>query len=264
MFIDTHTHIYSDDFDADRDAVVQRAVRAGAERLLLPNVDEASIAPMLQLCAAYPGLCHPMMGLHPEELPADPWPLLRRMEALLEADRQGERQYVAVGEVGIDLYWDASRREEQIEVFRYQTGWAVRHRLPLVIHCRGAHRELCEALRPYRDDLVGGVFHCFGGTADEARELLAFPRFALGVGGILTFKRSTLPAVLRQAVPLERIVVETDAPYLTPAPYRGRRNEPAMIPYILEELARTYGITPAQDARATTETAENIFFRQGD
>lgn len=262
MFIDTHTHIYGEEFGADRDAVVQRAVAVGAEHLLLPNVDEASIAPMLRLCAAYPGLCHPMMGLQPEELPADPWPLLRRMEILLETDQREERQYVAVGEVGIDLYWDASRRDEQIEVFRHEIAWAVRYRLPLVIHCRNAHRELCDTLRPYRDDLAGGVFHCFGGTADEARELLAFPGFALGIGGILTFKRSTLPDVLRQAVPLERVVVETDAPYLTPVPHRGKRNEPAMIPYILEKLAETYGITPAEAARTTTETAENIFFRR--
>ena len=164
MFIDTHTHIYTSEFDADRTEVVARAVKAGAAALLLPNIDEASIRPMLDLCAAHPGLCRPMMGLHPTELPPDPWPLLQRMERLLA---EPGHPYVAVGEVGVDLYWDASRRDEQMKVLAHQAEWAVRFGLPLMVHTRAAHREVVEVLRPLARQLTG-VFHCFGGTADEA------------------------------------------------------------------------------------------------
>ncbi len=238
-FIDTHTHIYTEEFDADRCKVVERAKAAGARHLLLPNIDEASIEPMLRLCQEYPGFCFPMMGLHPTELPPAPMPLLSRMEQMLAAEGN---PYVAVGEVGVDLYWDSSRREEQLECFRIQTEWAVRYGLPLMVHSRAAHRELVDTLRPFADSL-SGVFHCFGGTADEARELLTlFPGFVLGIGGVLTFKRSTLPDVLREAVPLQRIVVETDAPYLAPTPHRGKRNEPSFVPLVVNALADVYGL----------------------
>lgn len=265
QFIDTHTHIYGEEFAADRHEVVSRAVEAGAMRLLLPNVDEQSIEPMLSLCREFPGLCLPMMGLQPEELPADPWPLVERMERMLrdnlsmEAASADAPRYVAVGEVGLDYYWDASRREEQIAVFRREVEWAAELKLPLVIHCRSAHRDLCDVLQPYRDSLSGGIFHCFGGTADEARELLSFPGFFLGIGGVVTFKKSTLPDVLREVVPLDRVVVETDAPYLTPVPYRGKRNEPAYIPHILEKLAAVYGVTPDEAAMQTTRNARTLF-----
>ncbi len=254
-FVDTHTHIYIEDFDADRDEVVSRARRAGAVKLLLPNIDEATIGPMLQLCEAYPGLCFPMMGLHPTELPADPWPVLERMEKRLSDDRR----FVAVGEVGLDYYWDDSRRAEQIEVFRRQTEWAVRYGLPLMIHSRSAHRDLVDVLRHYADRLHGGVFHCFGGTAEEAAELLAFPGFALGIGGVVTFKKSTLPAVL-SGVPLDRLVLETDAPYLAPVPFRGKRNEPSFVPNIISRLSDIYAVEPAEVASRTTSTAEHLFF----
>lgn len=255
-FIDTHTHIYDEEFRADVDEVIGRAREAGAERLMLPNVDEASIAPMLDLCERYPDLCFPMMGLQPEELPAEPGPLLDRMEELFSS-----RKFYAVGEVGIDLYWDSSRRDEQIEVFRREVEWAIRYELPLVIHCRAAHRDLCDTLSIYRERLRrGGIFHCFGGTVDEAHELLTFTGFCLGIGGILTFKKSTLPAVLSEGIPLERIVVETDAPYLTPVPHRGKRNEPAYIPFILQKLAEAYDVTLEEVARVTTLNAEKVFF----
>lgn len=255
QFIDTHTHIYGPEFDDDREEVVRRAREAGAAQLLLPNVDEASIDPMLRLCAAHPDLCRPMMGLQPEELPADPAPLLDRMERLLAGGG-----YAAVGEVGIDLYWDDSRRDEQVEAFRRQAGWAVRFGLPLVIHCRKAHREVMSVLRPMAAKLrAGGVFHCFGGSADEAREVLELPGFCLGIGGVLTFKKSTLPDVLREAVPLERIVTETDAPYLTPVPHRGKRNEPAYVPHIIDKLAEVYALPPEEVARVTTQNARRLF-----
>lgn len=256
-FIDTHTHIYTAEFDADRDAVVARAVGAGARALLLPNIDEASLGPMLSLCAAQPALCRPMLGLHPTELPDDPAATLDRMERLLD---EPSHPFVAVGEVGIDLYWDASRRDEQIAVLRRQTEWAVRHALPLVIHSRAAHADIVGTLRPYAGQLAGGVFHCFGGTAEEAQELLGlFPTFALGIGGTVTFRKSTLPEVLRTAVPLSRLVVETDAPYLAPTPHRGHRNEPAYVPLVLRKLAEIYGVSAEEAAAATTRTAQRIF-----
>lgn len=236
-YIDTHTHIYGEEFDDDRTVVVERALKAGAQHLLLPNIDEASIQPMLALCKAYPDLCRPMMGLHPTELPADPWPLLNKMEGLLTAPNA---PYIAVGEVGIDLYWDDSRRNEQICVFKHQAEWALRFGLPLMVHSRAAHRELVDTLLPFKDDITG-IFHCFGGSDEEAHELLqTFPGFVLGIGGVVTFKKSKLPAVLRANVPLERIVVETDAPYLTPTPYRGTRNEPSYVPLVIAKLAEVY------------------------
>ncbi len=255
-FIDTHTHIYTEEFAADRKEVVARAIDAGAERLLLPNIDEASIAPMLQLCEKYPQLCHPMMGLHPTELPADPWPLLNRMEQMLATPGN---PYVAVGEVGIDLYWDSSRREEQIATFAHQARWAEKYELPLMIHSRAAHRDLVETLHPYAQSLTG-VFHCFGGTAEEAEELLTtFPHFVLGIGGVLTFKKSKLPAVLHSVVPLNRIVIETDAPYLTPTPHRGERNEPSYLPFVINKLAEVYDVHTEQVEETLMVNTHRIF-----
>lgn len=255
-FIDTHTHIYAEEFDADRADVVERACKAGAELLLLPNIDEASIPRMMALCKAYPALCRPMMGLHPTELPTDPWPVLDRMEQLLSAPNS---PYVAVGEVGVDLYWDASRREEQIAVFKHQAEWAVRYNLPLMVHSRSAHRELIDTLLPWQHELRG-VFHCFGGTADEAHELLTtFPGFVLGIGGVVTFKKSKLPAVLRSQVPTDRIVVETDAPYLTPTPYRGQRNEPAYVPLVVAKLAEVYEVPIEQMEQTLIDNTHRIF-----
>lgn len=255
-FIDTHTHIYGEEFATDRAEVVERAMNAGAQRLLLPNIDEDSIKPMMQLCQAYPNLCRPMMGLHPTELPVDPWPVLEHMEHLLTEEGH---PFVAVGEVGVDLYWDDTRREEQIAVFKRQAEWAARFHLPLMVHTRSAHRELVDTLLPLKDDLCG-VFHCFGGTADEANELLStFERFVLGIGGVLTFKKSKLPAVLRSVVPINRIVVETDAPYLTPMPYRGKRNEPAYIPFVVAKLAEVYDVPLEQMEETLLSNTHHVF-----
>lgn len=272
-FIDTHSHIYGEEFDEDRDAVVQRAIDAGAEYILLPNIDANSVGPMLALCDDYPTLCRPMIGLHPTELPDDPKPLLDQMEQMLEASQTATQvsascaggtsevssRFIAVGEVGVDLYWDASRREEQMEVFRRQVEWSIRFNLPLVIHSRSAHAELMEVLTPFKDQLPGGIFHCFGGTAEEARELLTFPGFVLGIGGVVTFKKSSLPIILKECVPLDRIVLETDAPYLAPTPHRGKRNESAYIPLVIEKLAEIYETTPEHIAEVTTATAKALF-----
>ncbi len=255
--IDTHTHIYGEEFEEDRTGVVHRALEAGVTTLLLPNIDESSWEPMLQLCQAHPGVCFPMIGLHPTDLPADPTPQLDRMEQTLE---NPAHPYVAIGEVGIDLYWDDTRASEQVLALQRQAEWAIRFNLPLIIHSRAAHRLLVDTLLPYADKLPSGIFHCFGGTAEEAEELLtAFPHFVLGIGGVVTFKKSTLPEVLKAKVPLSRIVLETDAPYLAPTPHRGKRNEPAYLPLVAQKLAEIYDVSPAEVERMTTETTLRIF-----
>ncbi len=179
------------------------------------------------------------------------------MEKHLSAEKH---PYIAIGEVGIDLYWDASRKEQQIAALQRQTEWAIRHELPLIVHSRSAHRDIVDTLRPYAAQLTGGIFHCFGGTAEEARQLLTtFPRFVLGIGGVLTFKKNTLPETLQNEVPLERIVLETDAPYLAPTPHRGKRNEPSYIPIIINKLAEIYNTTPRIVEEETMKTTRKIF-----
>lgn len=262
-FIDTHTHLYSEEFDSDRVTVVERALQVGAKKLFLPNCNEESVDPMLQMCRDYPGVCYPMLGLHPTEMSSDPDAELDRLEALLQQTagktNASSPRFIGIGEVGIDLYWDSSRREEQIRVFSRQVEWALQYELPLMIHARSAQKEVIDVLRPYRTTSLKGVFHCFTGTADEAAELLNFSGFSLGIGGVLTFKKSALPASLPAAVPLDRIVLETDAPYMAPVPHRGKRNESSFLPAVILKLAEIYGVSSAEVCRCTTQTALRIF-----
>ncbi len=256
--IDTHSHIYEASFSADREEVVGRARQAGVEYILLPNINAESIAPMLDLCRQYPGYCFPMLGLHPEDVVPDTYKqVLQDMERLLEAP---DHPYIAIGEVGLDYYWDTSNAKEQEEAFRTQIEWAAKYSLPLSIHSRSAHRQLVAALNEYRDEALSGVFHCFGGTAEEAQELLGFPNFVLGIGGVLTYKKSTLPEVLT-TVPLERIVLETDAPYLAPVPYRGKRNESAYVVEVLHKIAYIYNVSEQEAEDITNDNVKRIFQR---
>ena len=256
--IDTHSHIYEPEFDADLEEVVQRARQAGVEYILLPNINAGSILPMLDLCRQYPGYCFPMLGLHPEDVvPATYKQVLSDMAKQLEGQHH---PYIAIGEVGLDYYWDTSNANEQEEAFRTQIEWAIQCSLPLSIHCRNAHRQLVAALNEYREEALSGVFHCFGGTAEEAQELLEFPDFVLGIGGVLTYKRSTLPEVLT-TVPLERIVLETDSPYLAPVPYRGKRNESAFMVEVLRKIANIYNVSEQEAENITNSNALRIFRR---
>ena len=253
--IDTHSHIYLEEFDNDREAVVEHARKAGLRHLVLPNVDMHTYDAMVGTHEAHSGYTSMAMGLHPTSVEAD-W--IEQLDAT--ESHFDDHKFVAVGEVGIDLYWDESRREEQVAILQRQAEWAARFHLPLVIHSRSAHRLLVDTLLPFADSLPGGVFHCFSGTTEEAQELLdCFPRFVLGIGGVVTFKKSTLPATLRAAVPLDRIVVETDCPYLAPTPHRGKRNEPAYVPLVIEKLADIYEVMPEKVAQQTTETAKRLF-----
>ena len=254
--IDTHAHLYVEDFESDIDEVVARAQTNGVEKVFLPNINAESIAPMHHLCNRFPSFFYPMMGLHPTDVTADYNALLGDMEQLLTPTHP----YIAVGEVGLDYYWDRTFYEEQKEAFSRQIGWAVAHNLPLMIHSRSAHKELVEVLKDTKGAEHSGVFHCFSGSRDEAEELLGFDGYMLGIGGVLTYKKSTLPEAL-QEVPLERIVIETDAPYLSPTPHRGKRNESAHLIHVVEALSRIYNKPVMEVAEAVHANALKVFSR---
>ncbi len=262
MIIDTHSHLYGEEFLADISDVINRARAAGLGKIFLPNINAASIEPMLALTRRDPDFFYPMIGLHPEDLGTTWREVLPQMEALLQ---QPEHPFIAIGEVGLDYYWDRSLNEEQQEAFAIQVGWAQKYGLPLMIHTRDAHRELVNILKQQivhcklSNCTLSGVFHCFGGTAEEAVELLEFEGFMLGIGGVVTFKKSHLPDVLKAAVPLERIVVETDSPYLTPVPYRGKRNESAYLVEVLRKLSQIYEKDIEEVASITTSNALKTF-----
>lgn len=253
-FIDTHSHIYGEEFTEDIEQVILRAKQANVSHILLPNVNRESIEPMLSLCQRYPGYCFPMMGLHPEDIKEDYRDVLKDMHQRLTEDNH---PYVAVGEVGLDYYWDRSLYDLQQEVFEEQINWAIETGLPLMIHTRSAHDELVSIMKRHAGDHLTGIFHCFSGTAEQAHELLQFEGFALGIGGVLTFKKSTLPDALRE-IPLDRLVIETDAPYLAPVPMRGKRNEPAFAQYTLTRLAELYNTTPVEVASRTNMAVARI------
>lgn len=251
--IDTHTHIYEPEFDEDRDEVLQRAHAAGLTHLFLPNINEESIPRMLTLCDCDPQHLHPLLGLHPEDVKEDFRSVLERMRQQLEVPHP----YVGIGEIGLDFYWDQTFANQQEEAFVTQLHWAERYNLPVVIHCRAAHETLVRLMQPFQH--LRGIFHCFAGTTEEASELLRFPHFMLGIGGVLTFKKSKLPDVLAQTVPLTRLVLETDAPYLAPTPHRGKRNEPAFLPAVAERLSEVYGVSMEKVVQQTSENALQLF-----
>ena len=258
-YIDTHCHLDGEEFAADRDAIVQRAREAGCTHIFLPAIDAASCQTVLDVCAQYPDFCRPMLGLHPEEVRADWREQLSTIKGLLSSAINHQSSVLAIGEVGLDYYWSREFEQEQLEAFEEQVKWAVELQLPLMIHCRKAQNELVAVLKKYAKDLPGGVFHCFTGNEQEARQLLEFDRFVLGIGGVLTFKKSHLPEVLPACVPLDRIVLETDAPYMAPVPMRGKRNESAFIRHVIARLAEAYGVSEEEICQQTTATAERIF-----
>ena len=254
-FIDTHTHVDGPEFDEDRPLVIERAKAAGASKLLIPAIDLKSMDTVLNTCTEYEGYAYPMVGLHPEEVKADYREVLAQLHKYLETDNK----FVAIGEIGLDYYWSREFETEQLDAFETQIKWSVETGLPVSIHCRKAQNEMVKILRKYKDNLPGGVFHCFTGNEIEAAELLEFDRFVLGIGGVITFKKSHLPEVIK-TIPLDRIVLETDAPYMAPAPMRGTRNESSYIPYVIEKIALSLGITMDAVAQQTTANAERVFF----
>ncbi len=254
MIVDTHSHLDGEEFADDLDSVLQRAGDSGVERILVPNINLQGLEHLTNLCAAHPGVLYPMIGLHPEEVKDDYREQLDEMHRILLSRMD---TYVAIGEVGLDFYWDKTYTDQQLDAFERQVCWAAEHGKPLMIHARSAHAELVEVMERHRRDHLRGVFHCFSGTEEEARQLLSFEGFQLGIGGVVTFKKSTLPQVLKNVVPLSRIVVETDAPYLAPVPYRGKRNESAFIVATIERLSEIYG---CESRVVATQTAKNSEF----
>ena len=250
--IDTHCHLDGEEFREDLEAVISRAREAGVVAIGVPGIDLKSCETIPALCSQYPGYCYPMLGLHPEEVRAD-W------KDVLMAIAPAVRGAIAIGEVGLDFYWSREFEREQLEAFEEQVRWSVELQLPLMIHCRKAQNELLYILKRYKDDLPGGVFHCFTGNEIEARELLSFDRFVLGIGGVLTFKKSKLPETLAQAVPLSRIVLETDAPYMAPVPMRGQRNEPAFVAHVRRRLAEVYDVSEEEVSAATNANVARVF-----
>ena len=254
-YIDTHCHLDGEEFHDDLDAVVQRAREAGCAKILVPAIDLPSCQTVMEVCRRFPGYAYPMLGLHPEEVKSNWQEVLSSINFQLSTVNS-----LAIGEVGLDFYWSREFEKEQLEAFEEQVRWSVETRLPLMIHCRKAQNEMVNILKRYARNLPGGVFHCFTGNEIEARQLLEFENFVLGIGGVLTFKKSHLPEVLPACVPLDHIVLETDAPYMAPVPMRGQRNEPAFIPHVITRMAEAYGVTEEEICRQTNENVARIFF----
>ena len=286
--IDTHTHFDAEEFDEDRAEAFARAREAGVDKVFLPAIDVKTTHAVLALAKEYPGYAYPMIGLHPEEVKADWKEQLAELRKMLEEHRMignanpagesgnanpaGESgnanpagdspqfsDFIAIGEVGLDYYWSREFENEQLEAFEEQVKWSVETGLPLMIHSRKAQNEMVHLLRKYEKELPGGVFHCFTGNQKEAEELLSFDKFVLGVGGVSTFKSSHLREDLPAVVPLDRIVLETDSPYMAPVPYRGKRNESAFVVEVLKTLAKAYGVSEEEFARQTYLNAERVF-----
>ena len=253
-FIDTHTHIDGEEFKDDLDEVIARAKEAGAIQLLCPGINYDSIATMKAVCERFPDFIRPMLGLHPEDVKEDYKEVLDKMHQEIP-----NGNYIAIGEVGLDYYWSREFEKEQLDAFEQQVQWSIETQLPLMIHCRKAQNEMVKIIRRYEKELPGGVFHCFTGNQHEAVELLQFEKFVLGIGGVSTFKKSHLAEDLAAVVPMDRIVLETDAPYMAPAPHRGERNESSFIPFIIEKLALAYGTSNEEIADTTTATAKRVF-----
>lgn len=256
IFADTHTHLYAEQFDSDRIAVIERAVSEGVKYMFLPNIDSTSIEPMHQLTTLFPDNCFAMMGLHPCSVKPDTYHAeMQLVEKYLFGTRY---KYVAVGEIGIDLYWDKTTLDIQKEAFIQQLEWAKALRLPVSVHCRDAFHETMECIEQVQDGTLRGIMHCFGGGIQEARRVVK-AGFFIGIGGVATFKNRKRLAEAIADTPIENIVLETDSPYLPPEPYRGKRNESAYIPVIAAVVAQIRQCTIAEIAEKTTQNALRIF-----
>ncbi len=252
MFIDTHSHIYSEEFSSDRDEAIARAVTAGVSKIVLPNIDSSTIKPMLDLTDSNPELFVPLIGLHPTSVRED-----FRHELHLIEDWYNKRSFSGIGEIGIDLYWDKTFINEQIEAFRIQIGWAKKGGIPIIIHVRDSFTEVFEVLEKEKDKSLTGVFHSFTGNLAQAQQVIDLG-FKIGIGGIVTFRNSGLDKTVQQ-IDLKHILLETDSPWLAPVPHRGRRNESAYITLIAGRIAHLHETSIEQVARMTTLTAQQLF-----
>lgn len=258
--IDTHCHIFVEDFQQDLKDVVGRAKNVGISKLFLPNINPDTIDPMLEICDMYPGFCFPMIGLHPTDLSEDYHRQLEIIKKKLDDDFSefGAHRFIGIGETGLDLYWDSTRLPDQIEAFETQIRWALYYDLPLIVHSRSAFLELCTVMDRYENTKLRGIFHCFSGSEEETKRLLKYEGFLFGIGGTLTYKKSSLSDSLK-LIPLERIVLETDSPYLSPVPYRGKRNEPSFIVEVVKKLSEIYECSEDMIADVTSQSASKLF-----
>lgn len=254
MLIDTHSHLFLEEFSDDLPQVMERAKQNGVSHIFMPNIDSTTIEPLLSVCAACADLCYPMIGLHPTSVNDS----YEQELAIVRNHLTAPNQFVAIGEIGLDLYWDKTYLNEQLYVFEKQIEWALEFNLPIVIHSRDAFEYIYKVMEPYKKSSLTGIFHSFTGTLEEAAKLLEFEGFMLGINGVVTFKKSTLPEVL-QSVPLERIVLETDSPYLTPVPNRGKRNESANVKDTFSKVVEIYRLPSEQVESVTSQNALKVF-----
>lgn len=254
MLIDTHAHLYVDKYDDDLAQVVLRAKQAQVEKVILPNIDVSTIDSLKRLMLAYPAFFLPMMGLHPTSVNSS---FKGELDTIYK-ELHSNNDYVAIGEIGIDLYWDKTYIKEQVEAFERQLRWSIEKDLPVSIHSRNSYKEVVECVDRVGGEKLRGVFHSFSGDAKDLRELLAFENFYIGINGIVTFKNSNLSDVLKEC-PLERIVLETDSPYLSPVPYRGKRNEPMYLKHINQKISDIYGIGYSEIEEITKTNAMHLF-----
>lgn len=252
QIIDTHTHLYLSEFKNDIKAVIERAEKENVTCFYLPNIDSEVIADMMALEDMFPGKCFAMMGLHPCSVKENYKEELRIAEEWL-----AKRKFAAVGEIGLDYYWDISFKEQQIESFEIQINWALKHNLPIVIHSRNSLQDCIDIVRQKQNGRLRGIFHCFSGNADEANQIIKLG-FLMGIGGVVTYKNSGLAEVIKD-IDLKHLVLETDAPYLTPVPFRGKRNEPSYLKYVVEKIAAVKNISVDAVTKATTDNTKNLF-----
>ena len=252
MLTDTHTHLYSEAFDLDRDAVIQQAKNQGVSQFFIPAIDSSYAKAMYDLEASYPDCMHLMMGLHPTSIKEN-----YKEELAFVAKQLEERKFVAIGEIGIDLYWDTSTLDKQREAFAFQIKLAKKYKLPIVIHCRDAFDEVFDVLEQEKSEDLFGIFHCFTGTLEQANKAIEY-NMKLGIGGVVTFKNGKIDQFLHQ-IDIKHIVLETDAPYLSPTPYRGKRNQSSYLSLIASKVSTLYQISEAQVAKITTANAAAIF-----
>jgi TatD DNase family protein len=252
QLIDTHTHLYASEFDADRSAIIEKAIHNGITHFFLPNIDIHSIQPMLDLCWSFPNNCFPMMGLHPCSVDMHVDAHLFQIQKWFK-----KRKFYAVGEIGLDYYWSTEFKTEQIKAFRMQIQWAIQQNLPVVIHSRNSNEDVIAILKEMKHPRLRGIFHCFGGDATQAAEVVDLG-FLLGIGGVLTFKNGGLDKAIED-IPIQHLVLETDSPYLAPVPHRGKRNESFYIIEIARKLAELKKLGLSQVAEITTQNALKVF-----
>ena len=253
-FIDTHAHLYSNKFTEDKNDVINNAIQSGVLKMLLPNISSEYTDSMLELCKKFPENCFPMMGLHPCDVKIE-----SMVKELLHVEEMLQKEkFIAVGEIGLDLYWDKSTLDLQKEAFRFQIELAKKHKLPIAIHVRDSFSEAIEIVEELNDENFSGVFHCFTGDHKQAEQIINYGNFKLGIGGVATFKNGGLDNTLKE-ISMEHIVLETDAPYLSPVPFRGKRNKSPYLIYIAEKLSEIYGCKINEIANKTTKNALEIF-----